>query len=125
MLLNPFSQQCSQCSGVSAKPACHEWVDLADTFQDEDDFMISGAEICVKPCGPLVSFEEQYCQVLTLLRCYVINVFNFITFKEMDPSAYLFNYQKFVNSADETRDYFSWFLENHDFETDAELGKLS
>ena len=100
-------------------------MDLADTFQNEDDFMISGAEICVKPCGPLVSFEEQYCQVLTLLRCYVINVFNFITFKEMDPSAYLFNYQKFVNSADETRDYFFWFLENHDFETDAELGKLS
>ena len=56
---------------------------------------------------------------------YAINDFNFITFQEMDPSAYLFNYQKFVNSADETRDYFSWFLENHDFETDAELGKLS
>ena len=61
--LSFLNKQCSQCGSVTAGVSCHEWRDLEDYYQEGDPFKITGAEICVKPCGPKASFDEQYCQV--------------------------------------------------------------
>ena len=59
--LSFFNNQCSQCSDTTAVPSCHQWVNLEN--YPTKDFTIKGAEICVKPCGPPVPFEDEYCQV--------------------------------------------------------------
>ena len=61
--LSFLNKQCSECSETTATPSCHQWVDLEDYFEEGDDFTIKGVEICTKPCGPPVTYEDTYCQV--------------------------------------------------------------
>merc|ERR1711879_695564 len=87
--LSFFNNQCSQCSDTTAEPSCHQWVNLEN--YPTKDFTITGAEICVKPCGPPVPFEDEYCQAI-------------------DPQAKLFNYHDLVLEEDDVEKIFGVFI---------------
>ena len=90
--LQLFGVKCASDCPSQSVDVCKKWVDLADF--NNDDYVVNGAHLCVKPCAQVQSTEaEDWCGALDVEDL------------GSETSANLFTYKPFVNSVEDVENY--------------------